>query len=238
MTPTDPYAHRMRRALAPLVTVALLAGCSSSPAPQPAATSAATTATPTPSVTPAPTLTDTPEPTPSRLPQTTAATPTPTPAPTPARTATRPALVLEPDGLGVLTGTSSIRRFPFGSPASAVRTAVAAVLGPLRTSDLPECGQGPRVGSDRRGFSLLFDGTRFVGWTDQGAPGRRLGTADGLRVGSTRAQLQRALGALTVTDGSLGIEWNSTGGLFGLLDGERPTARVTVISAGETCFFR
>ena len=230
----------MRRALGPLLTLALLAGCSSAPTVPPTAATAitvgpttttgpGTTTTPTPVPTPStPAATDTPEPTPTRTP----------PTPSPTRTATRPVVVLEPDGLGVLIGTSSIRRLPFGSPARAVRTAVAAALGPLRTTDLPECGQGPRVGSDRQGFSLLFDGTRFVGWTDQGAPGRRLSTADGVRVGSTRAQLERSLGDPTVTDGSLGIEWNSPGGLFGLLDGVRPTSRVTVVSAGETCFFR
>jgi len=234
----------MRRALAPLVTLALLAGCSSAPTPPSTAATApppaaGTTATPSP--TPSATVTDdAPEATPTRTPGTTTAPPTPTPTRTPAptRTATRPVLVLEPDGLGVLAGTSAIRRFPFGSPARAVRTAVTAALGPLRTTDLPECGQGPRVGSDRQRFSLLFDGDRFVGWTDLGAPGRRLSTADGLRVGSTRAQLRSSLGTLTVTDGSLGTEWNSPGGLFGLLDGERPTSRVTAISAGETCFFR
>ena len=78
-----------------------------------------------------------------------------------------------------------------------------------------------------------------MGWTDQGARGRRLTTADGIGVGSTLAALRRSLGRVDVTAGSLGAEWTAAGGdLSGVLDGTSRTSRVTVISAGETCFFR
>jgi peptidoglycan hydrolase-like protein with peptidoglycan-binding domain len=150
----------------------------------------------------------------------------------------RPVIILEGDGLGFLTGRSSIRQVPFGANAATARQAVTTALGPLTVTALPDCGQGPRTSAARAGFSLLLDGRRFVGWTDQGAPGRRLTTADGLGIGSTLAQLRRSLGTVTVTRGTLGPEWTSGRGLSGLLDGTRPTSRVTVIDSGETCFFR
>jgi hypothetical protein len=147
--------------------------------------------------------------------------------------------VLQPDGVGVAVGDATIRQLPFaGTPAARVRTAVAAALGPLTLTRLPECGQGARTSAGRQGFSLLLDGARFVGWTDQGAPGRRLTTADGIGVGSTLAALRRSLGTVEVTAGSLGAEWTAAGGLSGVLDGTSAGSRVTVISAGETCFFR
>jgi hypothetical protein len=156
-----------------------------------------------------------------------------------ARRQPRPVIVLQSDGLGFLTGTSSIRQVPFaGDTAAAVRRALAAALGPLTVTPLPECGQGPRTSASRAGFSVLLDGRRFVGWTDQGTPGRHLTTADGLGIGSTLRQLRRSLGTVTVTTGTLGPEWTSPGGLSGLLDGTRPGSRATLIDSGETCFFR
>jgi hypothetical protein len=91
-----------------------------------------------------------------------------------------------------------------------------------------------------KGFSLLFHGKKFVGWTDQGAPGRRLAAADGTGVGITLGRL-RALhpNKITVFRDSLGAEFSHAGkGIDGLLSGTRPTSRVTTVFAGETCFFR
>ena len=150
----------------------------------------------------------------------------------------RPVMVLQSDGLGFFVGGSSIRQMPFGSPVTAVRTAVTATLGRLVATSLPECGQGPRTEASHGGFSLLFDGGRFVGWTDQGRSGQRLTTGDGLGIGSTLAVLRRSLGTVTVSASSLGVEWSVEGGLSGLLAGRLNGSTVTVISGGETCFFR
>ncbi len=176
---------------------------------------------------------------PSATPQAGSASPDATGSPAGATPSGAPVLVLAADGLGVQVGEASIRRLSFpDAPAARVRAAVTAALGPLTVAELPECGQGPRSGASRQRFSLLFDGDRFVGWTDEGAAGRRLTTADGIGVGSTLADLRRSLGAVDVAPGSLGTEWTAPGGLSGVLDGGRPTSKVTVISAGETCFFR
>jgi len=149
----------------------------------------------------------------------------------------RPQLILQVDGLGVATG-GSIRQLPFGTAAATVSTALTTTLGSPRTTRQPECGQGARTQLDRQGFSVLIDGTRFVGWTDDGAGGRHLTTADGLGVGSTLAQVRGRLAGVQVVTDTLGPEFSSDGGLSGLLSGTSASAKVTTLYAGETCFFR
>ena len=148
----------------------------------------------------------------------------------------RSVVVLRGDGLDVVTGTST-KRLRFGSSATAARSAVTAALGPLRTTALPECGQGPRASSSNGAFGLLVNDRTFVGWTDQGRVGRRLTTARGVGVGSTLAAVRRAHGTVRVTTSSLGPEFE-VNGLSGLLTGRAAGNTVTVLSGGETCFFR
>jgi hypothetical protein len=167
------------------------------------------------------------------------ASPTPTPAGTPSPT-TRPALVLEPDGLGVLVGEGSIRHFPFETTTADEITAVLrTVLGPGKSESLPECGQGPRSSYVVKGFSVLLNGTKFVGWTDQGAPGRRLTAADGTGIGMSLRELRALRPGVTITNDTLGPEFSQEGpAINGFLNGSAPTSTVTSVYAGETCFFR
>jgi len=148
-----------------------------------------------------------------------------------------PQLVLEVDGLGVAVG-ASIRHLPFGTPRSAVSAALTATLGELRVSRLTECGQGARTQLDRQGFSVLLQGTRFVGWTDAGSAGRHLTTADGVGVGSTLGQVRAQYPGVSVTTGTLGPEFSSPRGLSGLTTAASSAGKVTTIYAGESCFFR
>ncbi len=149
----------------------------------------------------------------------------------------RPVLVLEPDGLGFVVGTASIRHVRFGSSSTTLRTALTAALGPLQTDVQSECGQGPRTSFLRNGFSVLIAGSRFVGWTEQGGAPRRT-TGDGIGVGSTLTALRASFGTVTLSRTSLGDEWASPGPIAGLISGRQPTSRVTTIYSGETCFFR
>lgn len=149
----------------------------------------------------------------------------------------RPTLVLQPDGLGFVVGSASIRHVPFGSSSTTLRTALTTALGPLQTDVQPECGQGPRTSFSRSGFSVLIAGSRFVGWTEQGGAPRRT-TADGIGVGSSLSALRASFGTVTLSRTSLGDEWASPGPIAGLIDGRTPTSRVTTIYSGETCFFR
>lgn len=155
----------------------------------------------------------------------------------------RPTLILRADGLAVRARSGQIRRLPFGSSSARVTVAVKSILGTGRTSVSPECGQGPRSTYWVKGFSMLFTGKKFVGWTDQGAPRAvrgRLAAAEGTGVGMTLARLRLLHPRkITVTRGSLGAEFTHAGkGINGLLTGTRSTSRVTTVYAGETCFFR
>jgi hypothetical protein len=110
-------------------------------------------------------------------------------ASTPGRSTTAAAiLMLQTDGLGVLASGASIRQLPFGTALSQVKQALAATLGPVRTSASPECGQGPRTSLDAGGFGALFDGSKFVGWTDTGRTARAARSA-------VRARAPRWVGA-------------------------------------------
>jgi len=152
--------------------------------------------------------------------------------------ATKPVLILEPDGLGVLVGAASIRHVPFGTDVSTVRTVATGTLGGLATTKQSECGQGPRTQLAAQGFSMLVDGSKFVGWFDSGQSAPRLTTGTGLGVGSTLAQVKASLAGVRVATDTLGPEWTTESGLNGLLDGTSPTSKVTGIYAGESCFFR
>ena len=151
-----------------------------------------------------------------------------------------PTLVLEPDGLGVLVGASSIRHMPFETTtATQVTQAVEAALGTGKAQSLPECGQGPRRSYSVKGFDVLLDGTRFVGWFDGGAAGRSLTTADGVGIGITLAKLKALRPKVQVTEDTLGPEFGEEPtGISGFLDGTASTSRVTKVYAGESCFFR
>jgi hypothetical protein len=147
--------------------------------------------------------------------------------------------MLNPDGLGAAVGSASIRQLPFRSTdLTSVRTVLASTIGTPRRLENPECGQGPRTSLDVKGFTALFAGSRFVGWSDDGRTGHKLTTGDGLGVGSTLAQVRSSLGQVTVTTDSLGPEFTSSGGLSGLLSGTAPSSTVTLLYAGESCFFR
>ena len=117
------------------------------------------------------------------------------------------------------------RALAFGAPAP-------------KHENLPECGQGPRVAAVKSGFGVLYEGTKFVGWSDQGAKGRRLTTASGLGIGSTLAQVRAAEPDISATSDSLGPEFFSETGVSGILDGTKTSSKVTLLYAGETCFFR
>jgi hypothetical protein len=148
-------------------------------------------------------------------------------------------LLLEPDGLGVLTGGSSIRHLPFGTDAETVTRTLTATLGPVTRTTLPECGQGPRTQLGSDGFTVLVDGSRIVGWTDDGRSRPRLTTAAGIGVGSTLAAVRDVIADVEVSTDTLGPEWFSAATTMGgLLDGTAAGSRITLVYAGETCFFR
>ncbi|MCW2605885.1 MAG: hypothetical protein JWO60_578 [Frankiales bacterium] len=158
---------------------------------------------------------------------TTAPSTPPTTAPTTEAGAT---LVLRKDGLALRSGSSTVA-IPFGSGTSLVAPALASALGEPEQKTVP-CGQGPRTSLSSQGFDVLFDGERFVGWDESGAG---LVTDDGLRIGSTRAEVVKALPDAEFSQTELGTEFASPGGLSGFLDGPSETASVVGLVGGEVC---
>ncbi|MBO9501725.1 hypothetical protein [Brevundimonas sp. A19_0] len=147
------------------------------------------------------------------------------------------ALALEGEGLRAFTEQGSARPLPFGMAQDMTLTAVSTMLGadtPSVTTN-SECGAGPMQFAEYpNGLQLAFQDDKFVGWfLDEGG----LTTADGVGVGSTRAELGSARVVDMVPDSTLGVEFSS-GALGGFLTSEAPDATVESLYAGMTCFFR
>lgn len=150
---------------------------------------------------------------------------------------TQPALVLTPDGLALVVD-ATVRPLDFGADRTGVISVMTSQLGPVRTNELPECGQGPRTSLRAGVLVVLFDGDSFVGWQARGVGEPPLATQAGIGVGSTLAEVNAAY-EVSVSNDTLGPEFFSRDGQFGgFLTGESPNATVTELHAGETCFFR
>lgn len=176
--------------------------------------------------------------------------PSPTPASTgsgaePAPSSTSPGspasgttLAVSIEGLALVDGTGT-RPVEFGADRATVSAVLTQYLGPVTSTELPECGQGPRTALATGPFNTLFDGELFVGWSvdGRGRPEPPT-TLRGIGIGSTLADVQSAY-EVSVTTGTLGVEFFTRDGQFGgLLDAEGPGGTVTELHAGETCFFR
>lgn len=147
------------------------------------------------------------------------------------------ALALEGEGLRAFTDQGSARPLPFGTAQDITLTAVSTLLGadtPAVTTN-SECGGGPMQFAEYpNGLQLAFQDNKFAGWFLDEAG---LTTADGVGVGSTRAELGSARVVDMVPDSTLGVEFSS-GELGGFLTSEASDATVESLYAGMTCFFR
>ncbi len=80
---------------------------------------------------------------------------------------------------------------------------------------------------------------QFVGWSLN--PGRGAGPAPttmaGVGLCSTRAEVESAY-VIKVKKSSLGHEFSTTSGLYGLFDGAGPQAKVSAMWSGTSCVFR
>ncbi|MGF1537919.1 MAG: SH3 domain-containing protein [Elainellaceae cyanobacterium] len=134
----------------------------------------------------------------------------------------------------------SVRSLPFGRPDSEVVAVLTELRGePASRGVNPECGAGPLSFTTwADGFGIVASEGRFVGWSVDGrdAGAERLTTANGIRVGLPRRELDRFLDA-EVRETTLGFEFFEAG-LGGILSGGGPDAEITLLYSGTTCFFR
>ena len=156
---------------------------------------------------------------------------TPTTGPTagpPVASAAR--VVLQGEGLGLASG-SSTRLLGFAdTDATTVRAALDRALGDS-TENANDCGA---VVVQYDGLVVALREAAFVGWSVPQTG--RLTTADGLGTGTTLAELRAARADVEVRQG-LGTEWSS-GALAGFLDGTAATSVVTGLYAGDVCLAR
>ncbi len=146
-------------------------------------------------------------------------------------------LAIEGEGLRVFDAEGAARALPFGTAQQSVITAVNITVGGAapEQSTNEECGQGPvQFAQYANGLQLLFQNGEFRGWFLREAG---LTTADGIGVGTTRADLNAARTVEIQTDSTLGVEFNA-GDLGGFLTAADGSGTVESLYAGETCFFR
>ena len=205
------------------------------PAQRPTPTATAPSQQPTPTVAPTPPSSAPPSASPSDRPIV-EAPPQLSPGPEVTPDASAPTVVLQSDGLGLVTATGSNRMQLFGeADPQVLQDALTRALGPGTPSAQPDCGADVTTVS-YGGFQVLLEDGRFAGWSLNGSE-QGLTTGIGLGPGSTLAELRADLAPLEVTETTIGTEWTG-GGFGGLLDGATEDSRVTSTWAGRTCIFR
>ena len=160
--------------------------------------------------------------------------------PAPVEQAVMPLVALDADGLRLVDPESGrTRPIAFGDSMETVVDQIVALRGPAERSRNEECGAGPLdFASWPDGLRLAFQDGLFAGWAVHGRqPGVEVFTTlAGLGVRSPRSVLDSAYVA-TVEETSLGTEF-AAAGLYGILDSDRPDARVEAMWAGVSCNFR
>lgn len=150
------------------------------------------------------------------------------------------AVVLEPDGLGIVETTSgSTTHLTFGTELVAVSGAATAVLGePVEEVDVPECPPGPAqtVRYDDGLWLVAMDGV-FVGWSVGPGGDAALTTAAGIGLGSTVGDVRDVIADVTVEETTLGFEMTA-GDLHAVVDGDTDDGAITDLWAGTVCIFR
>lgn len=163
-----------------------------------------------------------------------ATTPEPSAAPAAAAGDSGATLALEGDGLRVFVLPSgSARPIPFGTDPVQTLEMLEAARGepPSNLGQNPDCGEQFAEWSD--GLLVWFDNEAFTGWSlaHTAAP---LATVDGLKIGSTRAQLQSGGRVVEIVPSARGVAFVA-GSVAGLLASDAPDARVTHLWAGMAC---
>ena len=152
-------------------------------------------------------------------------------APAPAK------LALDGEGLRIFTvGTGSSRAIAFGIGKAEAMRMLEAVHGapPRDQGENLDCRASKASWQD--GLTVWFARDKFVGWSVTSAASP-LSTAGGLKVGSTRAEVENGASVAKIAPSSLGEEFTA-GDVAGLLDSAKADARVTHLWAGAVCIAR
>ena len=163
-------------------------------------------------------------------------------------------LVLTFDALQLVDQISgSSNELPFGTP----QNQLIEIINNTFQSDAvsidvnPECGAGPlKMVAWNNGLTLVFQenntksaGSKidwlFQGWSvDDAKDGvQKLTTMAGIGIGSTLDEIQSAY-EIEVRKTSLGYEFSTAAGMYGILDGAGKDAKITHLWSGVSCNFR
>lgn len=157
-----------------------------------------------------------------------------------AENAGQPKLTIDPDGLRwFIPPDGAGRPVPFGMAQADTLASLERVRGNAAQGTNADCGAGPvQYANWADGLSLVFQNGRFAGWNLDGRAAGGVTTADGIGIGTTRAELDSAIGPpLDVRETSIGTEFTA-GAYHGLFDGRAANARITDIWTGVNCVAR
>ena len=158
-------------------------------------------------------------------------------------------LALTSNALQIINGnTGSTSEIGFGKPLDElVEITNKVLLDKVSSIGInSECGAGPlKMAVWKNGLNLIFKEQKsngiwqFVGWyvgksTNNAKP---LQTMAGIGIGSSRAAMEEAY-VIKVNKTSLGYEFSTTAGLYGIFNGPNKNAKITDMWSGTTCIFR
>ena len=152
--------------------------------------------------------------------------------------AAAPALNIAPDELTLVMPNGSAHHITFGMDKAATVRAVSAAAGaPIDQGTNRECGGGPLdYARLKGGLTLYFQEGLFAGWNLDGRAHGPYATAAGIGIGSTRSALESVM-QVTVQDSTIGHEFMA-GEMSGLLSAPTPDGRIIDLWAGITCIAR
>ena len=163
-------------------------------------------------------------------------------------------LILTSNALQIINkATGSTSEIPFGKPFDQMIEIVSNILHskPKSIGINSECGAGPlKMATWNNGLTIVFQNKKsefktpktewyFAGWFAgnnlENSP--RISTMAGISIGSTRTEIESAY-VITVSKTSLGYEFSTSSGLFGIFDGPDKQANITNLWSGVSCNFR
>lgn len=163
-------------------------------------------------------------------------------------------LVLTFDALQLVDQiTGSSNELPFGTSENQMTEIINNIIQSKAVSNVvnTECGAGPlKMVAWSNGLTLVFQENNtksdepkidwlFQGWfvdgTKEGV--QKLTTMAGIGIGSTLEEIQSAY-EIEVRKTSLGHEFSTAAGMYGILDGTGKDAKITHLWSGVSCNFR
>jgi hypothetical protein len=163
-------------------------------------------------------------------------------------------LILTSNALQIINkNTGSTSEIPFGKPFDQMIEIINNVLQskPKTIGINSECGAGPlKMVSWNNGLTVVFQNKKsesktsetnwqFAGWFvgNNSKNSKEISTMAGIGIGSTRAEMESAY-VISVSKTSLGYEFSTSSGLFGIFDGPNKEAKITSLWSGLSCNFR